>query len=67
MERNIKRWDYTIVVTGADLIGHYKVDALAAVSRTFESAVISTVRIDPRAARQTVDDDERRTPNESNV
>lgn len=60
-ERNIKRWDYTIVVTGADLIGYYKTDALAAISRTFESAVISTVRIDPRAARQAVDDDERRS------
>ena len=57
-ERNIKHWDYTIVVTGADLIGHYKTDALAAISRTFESAVISTVRIDPRAARQAVDDDD---------
>lgn len=51
-ERNIKHWDYTIVVTGSDLIGHYKTDALAAISRTFESAVISTVRIDPRISRQ---------------
>ena len=58
-QRNVKRWDYTIVVTSADLIGHYKTDALAAVSRTLESAVLSTTRIDPRASREQVDREER--------
>lgn len=51
IERNLKRWDYTLVVTNADLTGHYKSDALAAVSRTLESAVLSTARIDPKSFR----------------
>lgn len=55
LERNLKRWDYTIVVTPADLIGHYKIDALAAISRTLESAVISTARIDPKSFRGILD------------
>ena len=59
LERNLKRWDYTIVVTSADLIGHYKSDSLAAISRTLESAVISTARIDPKAFRGILDKDVR--------
>lgn len=55
LERNLKRWDYTIVVTPVDLIGHYKTDALAAISRTLESAVISTARIDPKSFRGILD------------
>lgn len=59
VERNLKRWDYTVVVTPVDLIGHYKADALAAVSRTLESAVVSTARIDPKAFRGILDKDVR--------
>lgn len=57
LERNLKTWDYTLVVTHADLVGHYKSDALAALSRTLESAVISTARIDPKAFRGLLDRD----------
>lgn len=57
IERNLKRWDYTVVVTNADLIGHYKTDALAAISRTLESAVVSTARIDPKSFRGILDKD----------
>ena len=61
LERNLKRWDYTLVITSSDLIGHYKPDALAAVSRAFESAVLSTARIDPKAVRGLEDRDIRQT------
>ena len=57
LERNLKRWDYTLVVTDVDLVGHYKPDSLAAVSRAYESAVISTARIDPKAVRGLSDEE----------
>ncbi len=50
IERNIRHWDYTILVTGADLVSHYQPDALAVVSRAMEGVVISTSRIDPRTS-----------------
>jgi hypothetical protein len=51
-ERNIRHWDFTIVVTGVDLESHYRTDAIAAVSRSLEGVVISTRRIDPRATHK---------------
>jgi hypothetical protein len=48
-ERGVKRWDFVIVVAGADLVSHYKPYAWAAVSRSLEALVISTSRIDPLA------------------
>ena len=47
--RDAHRWDYVLIITRADLIGHAKPFALAAVSRTMDAAVISTSRIDPHA------------------
>lgn len=59
-ERDGRRWDFVIVVTGADLIAHYKASALAAPSNALDVAVMSTARIDPQAVGQEVDEAERR-------
>lgn len=59
VERNIRHWDFTVVITNADLVSYYKTDAIAAVSRSLEGAVISTRRIDPRARSQSVSDSAR--------
>lgn len=48
-ERNFRHWDFTLVITQADLESYYKADALSVVSRSLQTAAISTVRIDPRA------------------
>ena len=47
-ERDGRDWDFVFVVVAADLRTHYKPFAFAAVSRAMDTAVISTVRIDPR-------------------
>jgi predicted Zn-dependent protease len=59
VERNIRHWDFTVVVTNADLVSYYKTDAIAAVSRSLEGTVISTRRIDPRSQSSKVSDSER--------
>jgi len=48
-ERTLRNWDFTFVVTSADLQAHYKPYAFAVVSRALDIAVISTARIDPQA------------------
>lgn len=48
-ERNLRHWDFTLIITSADLVSHYKKDAMSVVSRSLQAAVISTARIDPRA------------------
>lgn len=48
-ERDERRWDYVVVVTGSDLIAHLKPFALGVPSRALGVAVLSTARIDPRA------------------
>lgn len=58
-ERDVYKWDFVFVITGADLIGHDKPFALATVSRTLDLAVISTARIDPRATDTSVDSESR--------
>lgn len=59
VQRNIHHWDFTIVVTEADLVSYYKSDAIAVVSRSLEGAVISTCRIDPRAIDQSIAEEDR--------
>ncbi len=49
-ERDAKRWDFALVVTGADLRTHDKPYALGAPSRAVGVAVLSTSRIDPQAS-----------------
>ena len=46
-ERAAKSWDFAFVITGADLVSHYKSYALGVLSRSVDVAVISTSRIDP--------------------
>lgn len=46
-ERDIKHWDFTLVLTGADLHSYTKPYCLAVISRAFDAAVCSTLRIDP--------------------
>jgi len=58
-ERNLWRWDFSLVITPADLKSHYKPDAIAVLSRSLQAAVISTARIDPRATRRDVTASER--------
>ncbi|MEZ6148213.1 MAG: hypothetical protein R3B91_22830 [Planctomycetaceae bacterium] len=48
-ERDLHQWDFVIVLTNADLIGHDKPYTFAAVSRTLDIAVMSTARVDPHA------------------
>lgn len=47
--RNTRHWDYTVVVTAADLVSHYKPLAVACVSRSLEGVVVSTRRLDPKS------------------
>lgn len=49
-ERDARRWDFALVVTGADLVAHEKPYALAVPSRALGVGVISTVRIDPKVS-----------------
>ena len=58
-ERDLHKWDFVLVITSSDLIGHDKPFALAAVSRTLDSAVLSTARIDPRAVDASADRESR--------
>lgn len=58
-ERNVRRWDYAILVTGADLVSHYQAESVACVSRSLESVVLSTRRIDPRSTTRDAEIDQR--------
>lgn len=46
-ERSAKSWDFALVITGTDLVSHYRPYALGVVSRSVDVAVVSTSRIDP--------------------
>ncbi|MCA9111545.1 MAG: hypothetical protein KDA52_16450 [Planctomycetaceae bacterium] len=59
MERDLHQWDFVLIITSADLIGHHKPFALGVVSRTIDLAVISTARIDPNAVELSADDESR--------
>lgn len=59
VERNIRHWDFSVLITAADLVSHYKTDVISVVSRSLEGTVISTCRIDPKAAVPEIEDDER--------
>jgi len=58
-ERDSNRLDFGLLITPADLVGHYKPFALAAVSRSLDLAVVSTARIDPEATDEDLPRDER--------
>lgn len=48
-QRDLRGWDYVLIFVPADLESIWKSHAWGAVSRSLDSAVISTARIDPRA------------------
>ena len=58
-EREARHWDFTLVVTGADLVAHDKAFALAVPSRALGVGVVSTVRIDPKASGDECPDGDR--------
>lgn len=58
-ERNAKHWDFTVIITGVELIGHYFPETIAVVSRSLDSALISTSQIDPRSTDPEVDVEQR--------
>lgn len=58
-ERETRRWDFAVVITPADLIGHYKPFSLAIVSRLHDTSVISTARIDALSVDVAEDRDKR--------
>jgi predicted Zn-dependent protease len=41
-ERNLRQWDFTVLITTADLISHYRAEAMLAVSRSLAGVVVST-------------------------
>jgi predicted Zn-dependent protease len=59
VERETARWDFGLVVTEADLKGHYKTGMLGAPSQSVNVAVISTSRLDPEATGEPVSDEDR--------
>ena len=58
-ERDAQRWDFALVVTGAELESYYKPFALGTPSQAVNVAVLSTARIDPAATRAGADEAER--------
>jgi hypothetical protein len=47
MEATASGWDFTFVITSAELVGHYRPLSRAAVARSLAAAAISTIRLDP--------------------
>jgi hypothetical protein len=60
-ERNAGHWDFTVIITPAELVSHYQGGAIAVVSRSLDSAVISTAQLDPRATDPEVSARERQS------
>lgn len=58
-EREARHWDFAIVVTGTDLISHYKPYALGAPSRSVNVGILSTLRLDPQVAHHAASAEER--------
>jgi hypothetical protein len=58
-ERDVRHWDYVLVVTGADLVSHRKPYTLGVPSRAMGVGVLSTARIDPQAEGTECDPEER--------
>ncbi|TWT31049.1 hypothetical protein KOR34_44230 [Posidoniimonas corsicana] len=48
-ERDLRGWDYVFVFVAPDLLARQRDHAWECVSRSLDSAVISTARVDPRA------------------
>jgi predicted Zn-dependent protease len=52
--RSYRKWDFTVIVTAADLVSHYQQDAFAVLSRSLQATAISTARIDPHAYNRAI-------------
>lgn len=55
-ERDARHWDYSIVLTAADLDSYYTSHCLAALSRPLDAAVLSLSLIDPVAVGESVEE-----------
>jgi len=55
-EKDLRHWDFVLVITQADLISYHRPFTVTALSRALDLAVISTSRIDPRAMNPDVSD-----------
>ncbi len=58
-ERDSRHWDYSFVLTAADLESYYTAHCLAALSRPLDAAVLSFSLIDPIAVGETADETSR--------
>ncbi|QDU62973.1 hypothetical protein Pan216_38470 [Planctomycetes bacterium Pan216] len=54
-ERDQQRWDFVFVVASTALVTRYKPQAFGALSRAYGVAILSTMSIDPKARRKTVE------------
>ena len=59
IERDVRHWDFVLMVTDIDLASHYKPYAFGALSRSVDIGVMSTARLDPQAATLTATTQER--------
>ncbi|WP_068137436.1 hypothetical protein [Roseimaritima ulvae] len=55
-DRDAQHWDFSLVLTAADLDSIYTAHCLAALSRPLDAAVLSLALIDPVAVGETVDE-----------
>ena len=51
IERDVRHWDFVLMVTDIDLASHYKPYAFGALSRSVDIGLMSTARLDPQAAK----------------
>ncbi|MEQ8787100.1 MAG: hypothetical protein RIC55_12405 [Pirellulaceae bacterium] len=58
-QRDVRGWDFVLVFVAADLQTIWQAHAWAAVSRSLDSVVISTARIDPRSQDTKASEQER--------
>ena len=49
-QRDAEHWDFALLVTPADLVGHYRPFTLSALSRPLDAAVLSLARLDASGA-----------------
>lgn len=59
IERDVRQWDYALVITGADLKSYDKPFTLGTPSRAVSVAALSTLRIDPAATSVALGEDQR--------
>lgn len=58
-ERNARHWDFIVIISPVELIGYYRAQPVAVVSRALDSLVISTALLDPRVSDPDVSAEQR--------